>query len=56
MNPIRSALFWAAAILLLALANWFGLIADKNATTMFAILPAVWIAVARPRCRRNAAA
>ena len=32
------------SIILLALANYFGLIADKDANTMFAILPALWVA------------
>ena len=44
MTNLRSSLIWAAAFVLLALANRFGLIADKDATTMFAILPAVWVA------------
>ena len=36
----------------LALANHFGWIADNDATTMFAILPALWVASTRPgRCR-----
>ncbi len=44
MTPIRTSLIWAAAFILLALANRFGLIADKDATTMFAVLPALWVA------------
>lgn len=56
MKPIPSALIFAAGFILLALANHFGLIADKDATTMFAILPALWIALAAPRCARNARA
>ena len=44
MINFRTGLIWAAAFLLLALANRFGLIADKNATTMFAVLPALWVA------------
>ncbi len=44
MTNLRSSLIWAAAFVLLALANRFGLIADKDATTMLAILPAVWVA------------
>ena len=58
MKPIRSGLFWAAAILLLALANRLGWIADQDATTMFVILPAFWVAnggLGR-NCRRKAAA
>lgn len=44
MTNLRTSLFWAAAFILLALGNRFGLIADKDATTMFAILPALWVA------------
>ena len=52
MTSIRSSLLWAAAFMLLALATRFGWIADKDATTMFAILPALWVASTRPgRCR-----
>jgi len=58
MTPIRTSLFWAAAFILLALANRFSLIADKDATTMFAVLPALWIAsggLGRCRWRKVAA-
>ena len=52
MTSIRSSLLWAAAFMLLALANRFGWIADKDVATMFAILPALWVASTRPgRCR-----
>lgn len=44
MTNLRTSLLWAAAFILLALANRFGLIADKDATTMFAVLPAMWVA------------
>ena len=44
MTNLRTSLIWAAAFLLLALANRFGLIADNDAATMFAILPALWVA------------
>ncbi len=44
MRSIRSGLCWAAAILLLALAKRLGWIADQDATMMFAILPALWVA------------
>ena len=44
MTNLRISLIWATAFVLLALANRFGLIADKNATTMFAVLPALWVA------------
>ena len=39
MSNIVKALCWAAAILLVALGNASGLIADSSANTMFAILP-----------------
>ena len=56
MTNLRSSLIWAAAFLLLALANRFGLIADKDAATMFAILPAVWVASGGlGRCRARKA-
>lgn len=44
MTPISKSLIWASLFILLALANYFGLIADKDANTMFAILPALWVA------------
>lgn len=58
MTPIRTSLIWAAAFILLALANRFGLIADKDATTMFAVLPALWVATSGPgrSCRPKALA
>ena len=43
MTPIRSALIWAAAFILLAIANRFDLVSDKDATAMFAFLPALWV-------------
>lgn len=52
MTNLRISLIWAAAFVLLALANRFGLIADKDATTMFAVLPALWVATGGlGRCR-----
>lgn len=44
MTPISKSLCWAGTLIALALANRFGLIADPAATTMFAVIPAVWIA------------
>lgn len=44
MKPIANALCWAAALILLALANAAGLIADKDANVMFAVIPALWVA------------
>jgi hypothetical protein len=56
MTPIRSSLIWAAALILLALANRFGLIADKNATVIFAVIPALWVVSGGlGRCRSSKA-
>ncbi len=44
MTDVARALCWAAALLLLALANYAGLIADKDAGVMFSIIPALWMA------------
>ena len=58
MTNLRTSLIWAAAFALLALANRFGWIADNNATTMYAVLPALWLATGglSRSCRRKAAA
>lgn len=44
MTTLRHSALWGAAFFCVALANRFGLIADANATTMFAVLPALWVA------------
>jgi len=44
MTPITKSLYWAGALIALAFANRFGLIADKDATVMFTIIPAMWVA------------
>lgn len=44
MTPISKSLCWAGALIALALANRFGLIADKDAAALFAAIPALWIA------------
>jgi len=44
MTTFAKSLCWASALILLAAANRFGLIADKDATVLFAILPALWVA------------
>lgn len=44
MTPISKSLGWAGALVALALANRFGLVADHDATTMFAVIPALWVA------------
>ena len=58
MSSFRKSMCWAAAFIGVALANRFGLIADNNATTMFAELPALWVAtggLARCTLRKLAA-
>jgi hypothetical protein len=44
MTMLTKSLCWAGALILLALANYAGLIADKDANTMFVIIPALWVA------------
>lgn len=44
MSTISRSLCWAAAFLLLALANAIGWVSDGNAATMFAVIPALWVA------------
>lgn len=44
MTQFQRSLGWATAFVGVALANRFGMIADDSATTMFAILPALWVA------------
>lgn len=60
MTQITKALCWAAILIALALANKFGLIADKDAAVMFAIIPAMWIAMTSRdgarSCRKSAQA
>ena len=41
MTTSKSGLCWGAAILLNAAGNYFGLIDDKTAETLFIVLPAV---------------
>jgi hypothetical protein len=55
MTPIVRGMVWAALIVLLVIANKLGLMADKDAATMLAIIPAIWIATTSPRCRRKGA-
>lgn len=43
MSTVTKSLCWAIALILLALANATGLIADKDANTMFAVIPALWV-------------
>lgn len=44
MTRLSNSAAWAAAFFGVALANRFGLIADANATSMFTVLPALWVA------------
>lgn len=44
MSAIAKSLCWADMLIALALANHFALIADKDAATLFAIIPALWVA------------
>lgn len=44
MSTITSSLCWAAVMIGLAFANARGLIADRDTTTMFAVIPALWVA------------
>lgn len=58
MIKFRNSIAWAAAFIGMAVANRVGLIADANATTMFAVLPALWVAtggLARCTVRKLAA-
>ena len=53
MTQTTRALCWAAILITLALANKFGLIADKDAAVMFAIIPAMWVAFTSRGCARS---
>ncbi len=57
MTQITQSLCWAGMLIALALANRAGLIADKSATTLFAVIPALWVAsrASRPCGLRKAA-
>ena len=52
MTRIHSGLCWGAALLLNAAGNYFGLIDDKTAETLFIVLPivAVFSLGCRSRC------
>ncbi|HEY7805605.1 MAG TPA: hypothetical protein VIC34_00260 [Croceibacterium sp.] len=41
MTSLKRGLCWGAAIVLNAAGNWFGLIDDKTAETLFIVLPIV---------------
>ncbi len=57
MNSRLNSLCWAAVLILLALANYAGLIADKDANIMFVLVPALWVASNRKsRCSTTRAA
>lgn len=44
MTAKTKSLYWAAALIVLAVANALGWVTDGNATTMFAVIPALWVA------------
>lgn len=50
MSSIKSALCWATAILLLAAGNYFGLVDDKTAQTLFIVLPIVAVTTLTRGC------
>ena len=50
MTTLKSSLCWGAAILLNAAGNYFGLIDDKTAETLFIVLPAVAVITMGGRC------
>lgn len=55
MSIISRSLCWAAALIVLALANALGWVSDSNAQTMFAVIPALWVATTfGGRCVRKA--
>lgn len=49
MTRIAKSVLWASLLVALAVANRLGLIADASATTLFSVIPAVWITTRRPR-------
>jgi hypothetical protein len=51
MTSLKSGLCWGAAILLNAAGNWFGLIDDKTAGTLFIVLPIVAVFSLGHGCR-----
>jgi hypothetical protein len=44
MLTVSRSLCWAASLILLAVGNATGLVSDSSATTMFAVIPALWVA------------
>jgi hypothetical protein len=55
MGTVNRSAIWGGMVVLLALANYSGLIADKDAAVMFAIFPALWVASTSRGCRRTGA-
>jgi hypothetical protein len=51
MTSLKSGLCWGAAILLNAAGNYFGLIDDKTAETLFIVLPIVAVVSLGYGCR-----
>ncbi|MBX3560752.1 MAG: hypothetical protein KF780_02960 [Sphingomonas sp.] len=56
MSIIHQALFWALAILLVALTGATGLIPERVATSLVTVLPLVMVAIIAGRRRRCAKA
>jgi hypothetical protein len=50
MNDIAKGLCWGAAIVLLAVGNYLGLIDDKTAGTLFVVLPVTAVITMRGGC------
>lgn len=44
MSTVSRSLSWAFALIVLALANALGWVSDSSAQTMFAVIPALWVA------------
>ena len=51
MTSLKSSLCWSAAIVLNAAGNYFGLIDDKTAETLFIVLPIVAVTTMGCSCR-----
>ena len=55
MSIAATSLCWAFMLILLAVGNATGLVSDSSATTMFAVIPALWAATTfGRRCVRRA--
>ena len=55
MSNVLTSLCWAFVLILLAVGNATGLVSDGSATTMFAVITALWAATTfGRRCVRRA--